>query len=124
MAHEWLKWLTDRVRKKWLINGSNGSWKPFINPTSEWDIWDLALGRTRKSQRGHKGAKGAITHELSRHRNWTQTGQLFPKWKQFSHEMAVAKAHGEFDKFRVKQDQAYLSDFDQAFARYLKGRPE
>lgn len=41
-----------------------------------------------------------------------------------SHEMAVAKAHNEFEKFRVKQDRAYFSDFDQAFARYLKGKPE
>lgn len=38
-----------------------------------------------------------------------------------SHEMAVLKAHGEYEKYRVKQDRAYLSDFDQTFARYLKG---
>lgn len=41
-----------------------------------------------------------------------------------SHEMAEAKAHSEYEKFRVRQDQEYLSDFDQAFARYLKGGPE
>jgi hypothetical protein len=35
--------------------------------------------------------------------------------------MALAKAHEEYEKFRVKQDRDYLSDFDQAFARYLKG---
>jgi len=40
---------------------------------------------------------------------------------EISHEMAVAKAHEEFEKFRVKQDREYLSDFDQYFARYLKG---
>jgi hypothetical protein len=40
---------------------------------------------------------------------------------QISHEMAVAKAHEEYEKFRVRQDREYLSDFDQAFARYLKG---
>jgi hypothetical protein len=40
-----------------------------------------------------------------------------------SHEMAVLKAHGEYEKYRVKQDRAYLSDFDQTFARYLKGNP-
>jgi hypothetical protein len=38
-----------------------------------------------------------------------------------SHEMAVAKAHGEFEKYRVKQDREYVSDFDLAFAKYLKG---
>lgn len=41
-----------------------------------------------------------------------------------SQEMATAKAHDEYEKFRVKQDQDYFSDFDQAFARYLKGGAE
>lgn len=40
---------------------------------------------------------------------------------RISHEMAVAKAHAEYDKFRVKQDRDYLSNFDLAFAKYLKG---
>jgi hypothetical protein len=35
--------------------------------------------------------------------------------------MALAKAHDEFEKFRLNQDRNYLSDFDQALARYLKG---
>jgi hypothetical protein len=43
---------------------------------------------------------------------------------KISHEMAVAKAHREFEKFRVKQDAEYISDFDQALARYLKGKDE
>ena len=40
---------------------------------------------------------------------------------KISHEMAVAKAHAEFEKYRVKQDRQFVSDFDAAFARYLKG---
>jgi hypothetical protein len=40
---------------------------------------------------------------------------------KISHEMAIAKAHEEYEKFRVNQDREYLSDFDQALARYLKG---
>lgn len=40
---------------------------------------------------------------------------------KISHEMAVAKAHQEFEKYRVLQDQQYISDFDEAFALYLKG---
>ena len=43
---------------------------------------------------------------------------------KISHEMAVARAHEEFEKFRVKQDQQYVSNFDEAFARYLKGGSE
>ena len=35
--------------------------------------------------------------------------------------MAVAKAHDEYEKFRLKQDRDYLSDFDEAFTAYLKG---
>jgi hypothetical protein len=43
---------------------------------------------------------------------------------EISHEMAVARAHGEFEKYRVKQDVEYISDFDKALARYLKGKDE
>ena len=38
--------------------------------------------------------------------------------------MAAAKAHQEYDKFRVKQDSEYVSNFDQEFAKYLKGNYE
>ncbi len=40
---------------------------------------------------------------------------------KISHEMAAAKAHQEYDKFRIKQDGEYVSNFDQEFAKYLKG---
>ena len=40
---------------------------------------------------------------------------------KISREMAVAKAHEEYDKFRVKQDKLYVSDFDKEFEKYLKG---
>jgi hypothetical protein len=43
---------------------------------------------------------------------------------KISHEMAIAKAHEEYEKFRVRQDREYLSDFDQVLARYLKGDPQ
>ena len=48
--------------------------------------------------------------------------QVLANAGKISHEMAVAKAHEEYEKYRVKQDKQYLSDFDEAFARYLKGR--
>jgi hypothetical protein len=47
--------------------------------------------------------------------------QILRNAGKISHEMALVKAHEEYEKFRVKQDRDYLSDFDQAFARYLKG---
>ena len=40
---------------------------------------------------------------------------------KISHKMAVAKAHEEYEKFRVKQDLEYISDFDLTFVKYLKG---
>ena len=49
--------------------------------------------------------------------------QVLENAGQISHEMAVLKAHAEYEKYRVKQDREYLSDFDQSFALYLKGVP-
>jgi hypothetical protein len=48
--------------------------------------------------------------------------QVLQNAGQISHDVAVAKAHAEYEKFREKQDQDYFSDFDADFARYLKGR--
>jgi hypothetical protein len=50
--------------------------------------------------------------------------QILQSAGRISHEMAIAKAHEEYAKFRVKQDREYLSDFDQAFKRYLAGGNE
>lgn len=47
--------------------------------------------------------------------------QVLTNAGKISHEMAVAKAHAEYEKFRVKQDQQYVSDFDEALLKYLKG---
>ncbi len=47
--------------------------------------------------------------------------QVLSNAGKISHEMATAKAHQEYDKFRVKQDSEYVSNFDQEFAKYLKG---
>jgi len=49
--------------------------------------------------------------------------QVLENAGQISHEMAVLKAHAEYEKYRVKQDREYLSDFDHSFALYLKGEP-
>lgn len=37
-----------------------------------------------------------------------------------SHEMAVAKASEEYGKYRISQNQEYVSDFDREFVKYLK----
>ncbi len=40
---------------------------------------------------------------------------------QISHAMAIAKASEEYDKYRVHQNREYISDFDRAFVKYLRG---
>lgn len=43
---------------------------------------------------------------------------------QISHAMALAKASEEYEKYRVYQNQEYLSDFDLVLVKYLKGKEE
>lgn len=38
-----------------------------------------------------------------------------------SHEQAVEKANREYEVFRVRQDMEYMSQFDKAVEKYLKG---
>lgn len=38
-----------------------------------------------------------------------------------SHDTAIKKADTEYQMFRVKQDQEYVSEFDKEVERYLKG---
>jgi len=47
--------------------------------------------------------------------------QVLENAGKISQEMARAKAHSEYEKFRVQQDLDYRSDFDLRLARYLKG---
>jgi hypothetical protein len=75
----------------------------------------------------------ALNHQIMTMKDWLKQVEKFLNYTdqqvlrhagKISHEMAVAKAHGEFEKYRVKQDVEYISDFDQALARYLKGKDE
>lgn len=40
---------------------------------------------------------------------------------KISHEVALEKAEKEYETFRIKQDQEYVSEFDREVERYLKG---
>ena len=40
---------------------------------------------------------------------------------KISHKLAIKKADEEYDKFKVKQDKEYISDFDEVLDKYLKG---
>ena len=37
-----------------------------------------------------------------------------------SHKQALDKANREYDKFRVKQDQIYISSMDELYKKYLE----
>jgi len=75
----------------------------------------------------------ALNHQVMTMNDWIRQVERFLNFNEqqvlrhagkISHEMAVAKAHAEFEKYRVKQDADYISDFDEAMVRYLKGREE
>lgn len=39
-----------------------------------------------------------------------------------SHEQALDKANKEYEVFRIRQDKEYISEFDKAMEKYLKGK--
>ncbi len=58
--------------------------------------------------------------QVEKFMNYTDQ-QVLSHAGKISHELATVKAHGEYEKFRVKQDREYISEFDEVFAGYLKG---
>jgi len=47
--------------------------------------------------------------------------QVLSNAGKISHQDALAKAREEYEKFRVRQDHEFRSDFDEKLSRYLKG---
>lgn len=47
--------------------------------------------------------------------------QILRNSGKISHDMAMVKASKEYEKYRIQQNREYISDFDCAFAKYLKG---
>lgn len=75
----------------------------------------------------------ALKHQLMTMQDWLNQLEKFLNFNdqqilrnagKISHEMAMAKAVGEYEKFRIQQNLEYVSDFDRAFAKYLKGDSE
>lgn len=50
--------------------------------------------------------------------------QILRNAGKISHDMAIAKAGEEYEKYRIFQNREYQSDFDRAFVKYLKGSHE
>src|SRR3990167_6757380 len=62
-------------------------------------------------------------NQIEKFLNYTDQ-QILKHAGQISHAMAVAKATEEYEKYRVLQNQEYLSDFDLVLVKYLKGKGE
>ena len=72
----------------------------------------------------------ALNKQVMTMRDWLQNVEKFLQYTdqqvlrhagKISHEMAMIKAHAEYEQYRVKQDLDYSSDFDIALSKYLKG---
>ena len=72
----------------------------------------------------------ALNKQVMKMRDWLQNVDKFLKYTdqqvlrhagKISHEMAMVKAHTEYEQYRVKHDLEYSSDFDLALSKYLKG---
>ena len=75
----------------------------------------------------------ALNRQVMTMKDWLQQVKKFLDYTdqqilhyagQISHAMAVAKASEEYEKYRVDQNQQYLSDFDHVLIKYLKGKEE
>ncbi len=72
----------------------------------------------------------ALNHQVMTMKEWIDQVDKFLGYTDqqilqaagiISHEKAIAKANEEYDKFRIRQDREYISEFDKAFEKYLKG---
>lgn len=72
----------------------------------------------------------ALSGQVMTMKDWIDITDAFLKFNRqeilkdagkISHNDAMKKVDGEYDKFRVKQDKDYISSFDKAMKKYLKG---
>ena len=72
----------------------------------------------------------ALNEQIMTMKDWLDITDQFLKYNRqeilknagsISHVEAMAKAEGEYEKFRVNQDKEYISHFDKAMKKYLKG---
>ena len=39
---------------------------------------------------------------------------------RISHKQAIEKAHSEYEKYKIKQDEQYISSMDEMYKKYLE----
>lgn len=57
-----------------------------------------------------------ITNELLKFRK----KNILDNAGNISHKQAIDKANDEYEKFRIKQDQEYISSMDELYKKYLE----
>lgn len=72
----------------------------------------------------------ALNEQIMTMRDWLEITDEFLKYNRqkilkdagkISHVVAIEKAQSEYEKFRLKQDEVYISNFDKVMSIYLKG---
>ncbi|MDN3506772.1 MAG: virulence RhuM family protein [Simkaniaceae bacterium] len=75
----------------------------------------------------------ALKHQIMTMKDWMKHIEKFLNFTdqqilrhagKISHDTAIAKANEEYSKYRIQQNREYISDFDRAYAKYLKGEQE
>ena len=46
--------------------------------------------------------------------------EILKDFGRISHKQAVEKANNEYEKYRIKQDQQYISSMDEMYKKYLE----
>lgn len=72
----------------------------------------------------------ALNEQIMTMKDWIEITDRFLQYNRqevlqdagrISHQAAMDKVQAEYEKFRVKQDREYISNFDQAIRKYLEG---
>ena len=72
----------------------------------------------------------ALNEQIMTMKDWLEITDEFLKYNRqkilkdagkISHIAAIEKAQSEYEKFRLKQDEVYISNFDKVMSIYLKG---
>jgi hypothetical protein len=72
----------------------------------------------------------ALNEQIITMKDWLEITDEFLKYNRqeilkgagrISHDSAISKAQNEYEKFRIKQDKEYISNFDKAMKKYLIG---
>ena len=73
----------------------------------------------------------AYEHKVMTMKDWIEAADELLKFRKkqvlndagkISHKQAISKANEEYEKYRIKQDQEYISSMDEMYKKYLEER--